>query len=202
MWSILERLLVTERIHRRATRSGDFARPLLHESPVPAGGGPYVASDARLGLVLVRPSSKGVLRSGFSQVDLEDEPLFFATLFTELWNISATHSWPNRCGSISEGFSRMTSFGMDPQFLVVSQDLVQAACGVPVSDAEQLMRAQGYIAEVRGARVLASAHLAPSAAVISTTPALVGTYTRADDCVSVLIHQADRTLVLVRDVLG
>lgn len=198
-WSILERLLVTERVPRRATRSGDFARPAICEGSAPHNGGPFVASNARGRFVVVPSSSSGTLRSGFSDVELEDEGNLLSALFTDLWTLGTVRSWPNRCSNIVDAVAHMSTQGLEPKFLVVGRELLKDACGksVSISDAEKMMQTQGFVAEINGTRVLVSAHLAGYAALLTTAPSLVGVYTRADDCLSVLIHRADRSIVLV-----
>lgn len=202
MWSILERLLRTERFPRRATTSGDFARPGLFERTAPEHGAPFVASNARGGFVPVRASkATGNVRSGFSEVELDEEERLFAELYRALWSFSAEHRWDNRCTSIAEAVARMSGFGLVPKHLAVPLSLLADACQreVPAGEAEKLMQVQGFIAEVNDIRVLLAADLPPSAAVLTTVPDLVGAYTRVDDHLSILLYQANRAMVLVGD---
>lgn len=201
MWSILERLLATERYPRRAAVSGGFARPTLFERAAPEGGAPFVASNARGGFLPVRASATGYIRSGFSEVDLGEEEAFFAELYRALWALSVQHGWPNRCTSISEAIARMGTFGLVPRFLAAPLSLLREACNrdVPSEEAEELMKSQGFIAEVDELRVLLAPQLAPSTAVLATLPNLVGAYTRVDDWLSLLLYRADRAMVLVGD---
>lgn len=201
MWSTLERLLATERFPRRSTAAG-FARPTLFERAAPEGGAPFVASNARRGFVSVRASAAGHVRSGFSEVELgADEELFLAELFRALWALSVQQGWTNRCTSIREAIARMGSFGLVPRLLAVPLDLLREACGreVTLEEAEKLMLSQGYIAEVDELQVLLAPQLAPTTAVLTTLPNLVGAYTRVDEWLSVLLCRADRALVLVDD---
>jgi hypothetical protein len=197
--SILDKLLVPERHHRRATSSGDFAIPGLQERPVDPNNGPFVATNMRGGLVQTRPSSReGYIRFGFSEVPLEDEEAFLVHAFSELLSLSAGYGWPNRCGTIREAFDRMASLGYEPRSLVIPYAVMKEECGIDLSPEEvaKLMFAKGCVSQFQGVNVLV-ANLPQGAALLTAAAALTGFYTRVDTWIGILLQRADRTLMLV-----
>lgn len=87
---------------------------------------------------------------------------------------------------------------LQPRSLVVPYSLVEQASGEPFSreDADALMAAQGYIADKNGQQILV-AGLQDGQALLAATPSLVGTYTRIDDWLGVMLERADESLYLV-----
>ncbi len=196
--SALERILLTDRVPRRATMYGDFARAMLHERAVSTEDGPYLVSNARGTFVQTRRRPDGTIWAGFSEVPLGTEAKFTRELFSALWRLSAASGWNNRCTSLSEAVSQMQSFGLEPRSVVVPTTLLKEVCGeeLHANDAEKLMLGQGYVAKVGEVRVQA-ADLLDGAAMVLASPSLLGTYTRSDEYLALMLFRVDRAVVLV-----
>lgn len=87
---------------------------------------------------------------------------------------------------------------LQPRSVVVPYCLLERVCGEAMSraDADLLMSAQGYIADKDGRQILVG-DLQEGQAIVATTPALLGTYTRIDDWLGIILMQVDRALFLV-----
>lgn len=199
--SALELILETERVRRQAsiTTGAGFAIPALLSHPVESSDAPFLATNARRTFLPVR-SKYGTVRLAFSECPLEDEGKLVAELYRVLWGISVQHEWPNRCSSVAQAVACMAALRLEPKSLVVSPSFLEDACGKPVTlkEAEELMMAQGYVAESEGVRVLA-ADLPEGSAILAAAPAIVGVYVRTDNWLGVLVRRIDRALVLVGD---
>lgn len=102
------------------------------------------------------------------------------------------HGWSNRFSSIAAARAGME----EPRLLVVSDTLLQDIGGdLTPDDAKKLMMTRGYIVESDGLRVLAGG--LSSGAMVLGAPSKTGTYIRSGDWLSVLIRQADRSVMLV-----
>ncbi len=204
MWTILEQILATERVHRRAG-SGDFARPFLHERPIPEEAAPVVVSNAKGAFVTGVRSQNGIVRAGFAEVPPESEPQVLSALFHTLWDLSVVQQWPNRCTSLKEAPRKLASFGFDVKCVVVAPNLLVEACGgedqrLDSARHPQVQQAfgRGYAAEVDGVRILVASELPAGTALALALPPLVGTYVRTDHHLALMVYRADRALVLVR----
>ena len=194
--SLLELLLLPERQRRQP---GSI--PVMVERPVDEGREPLVSSNMRAQLVLVRRSpTRGVARLALFPCDLDQEPAYVASLCEQIWQLSEHNSWANRCTEISEAVTILHRNRLEPRTLLVSYEKLHEAYGQEVSpeEANKLMIAQGYIAEVDSIRI-AVAPLPPRVALLATSPTLVGAFIRVDDHVGVMLQEADRTVVVVRD---
>lgn len=202
--SALDRILATERVGRRTTSThhGGFAHPVLHERSVTLDEGPFVVSNKRGSFVQTRRRQDGTIWAGFSDVPVGGEGTFLRELYLSLWRISVESAWHNRCSALSEASPVMTSLGFSPRCVIVPHDLLTEACGndLTAQDADRLMLAQGYVAKVGEAFVLAG-DLPAGAALVTTMPSVVGTYTRTDQSLAVMLFRADRAVVLVGEGL-
>ena len=98
----------------------------------------------------------------------------------------------------------MVGQGLEPRTLVAPLSLIKEACGVEVGEdeAENLMLAQGHIAEVDGVRLVTTTSLPNGTAILAAAPSMVGTYLRVDDQLGIMVRQASRSIALVGDGLG
>jgi hypothetical protein len=199
--SVLERILCVERFRRQASPAGGFSVPVMLQWPVGPDSEPFLVSSSRGQFLKGCRSENGSARLAFFLEEEEDDA--FERLLKDLRSISVEHSWGNRCNSIREAQAFMVGQGLEPRMLVVPYSMLREV-GVDVGqeEAENLMLAQGCIAEVEGLRVITSTVLSPGSAVLSAAPALVGTCVRVDDRLGLLIRQANRSIALVGNVLG
>jgi hypothetical protein len=200
--SALERLFAPERHRRRITAHGDFAQPLLLEQGADAEQEPLLATNLQGQLVEVKRSEKRhVVRMGFFPCEPSEEAEYLPHLFKSLWQLSVARGWGNRCEKLSQAASVLGAGGFEPRHLVIPPALLEEACGADLSleNAEELMRAQGYVTEVDDLKVLVG-NL--PGAILAAAPMLVGVYARSDNYLSLLVRSADRSLVLVRNVGG
>ena len=196
--SALELVLETERIRRQASVTGaGFAVPALYQYPAKPDEGPFLVTNAR-GSFLLGRSKYDIIRLAFSECPLGGESRLFSELHRVLWGISVQRQWSNRCSSIAQAVAQMRESGLEPRAIVVSPSFLEDTCGTPLTleEAEEMMLAQGHVAESDGVKVLA-AGLPEGAAFVAT--ASVGVYFRIDQHLGVLIRRADRSLVLVGD---
>lgn len=200
---VLERILCVERLRRQASLSGGFSVPVMLQWPVGPEESPFLVSNMKGRFLLGRRSREGDTRLAFFSCVTEEEEAAFRRFLEDLHRISVDGGWGNRCTSVRGAQAFMVGQGLEPKMLVVPYSMLRAV-GVDVSleEAENLMLAQGCVAEVEGLRVITSTVLSSGSAVLSTAPALVGTCVRVDDRLGVLIRQANRSIVLVGDVLG
>jgi len=92
----------------------------------------------------------------------------------------------------------MQTLGFEPKCLVVPVSLLKEACGeaMTVEDAEKLMLMQGHVTKMGDLFVLAG-DLDPGTALLTAAPNMVGTYTRADTALALMLFRVDRAVVLV-----
>lgn len=189
---------MTERHRRRSNQSTavGFALPALEEIPLEPGLEPLLVTNAVGDLLPTRVSAtRGCARYGFFDCPVSAEPELVPRFFSQLWEASRKSGWKNRCTSLSEASVRMQ---LQPRSVVVPYSLLEQVCGAAMSraDADLLMSAQGYIADADGRQILVG-DLQPGQAIVAATPALVGTYTRIDDRLGIILTQVDRALMLV-----
>jgi len=193
--SLLEILLIPERERRQP---GSI--PVMVERPVEEGRDPLVSSNMRGQLMTVQRSrQRGVARMALFPCDLDQEPFFVASLCDQIWQLSESSRWSNRCTEINEAVAFLHQNRLEPRTLLVSYEQLHEACGREISseDANKLMVAQGYIAEVESVRI-AVAPFPPRVALLAAAPTFVGAFVRVDDHVGVMLQGTDRTLVVVR----
>lgn len=196
--SALERLLVTERVPRRSSKEGGFARPLIHERTVVAEEGPFLVTNNRAAFVPTRMRPGNIVWAGFSEVPLGQEDPLVRQLFSALWRLSEEQGWANRCTSLRDAMPLMQTHGHQPRNLVVPVPLLGEACGQTFSpvDADQLMLGQGHVAKVGDLRILA-ADLRPGTALLFAAPSQVGSYVRSDQALAAVFLRVDRSVILV-----
>jgi len=202
MRSILSQVLKPDRRSVRVNASGRFAHPFLHEQEV---GGPiqppFVVSTMRGGFMSNTASLQGVVRSGFTSADPKEESHLLQVAFEDLFRISLTKEWSNRCNSIPDALIQMRLSGMDPSSLVVPFEDLPEVCGQPISLEESKLKMlhQGYVAEVEGVQVLGSS-LPLNTAILTSTPEITGQCIRVGSSIAVTFYQADKSIILVGNV--
>lgn len=192
----LERLLLTERHRRQANETGlaGFAQPMLSERALDVGLEPLVVSNARGNLVATRVSRlRGVARYGFFECPPEEEGMLLPRFFSELWALSASNGWGNRCTSLSEASAKMK---LQARSIVVPYGLVERVSSLTRAEADRLMTGQGYIS--KGDQQILVADLPDGHAMLTAAPALLGFYTRVDIQLGILLTRADQSVFLVR----
>lgn len=182
---------------------GGFSIPAMSERAATKDEGPFLVTNMRRTFLPTRRSSDGNVRFGFSECLPEQDGALLAELYQVLSELSHRQGWTNRCRGLSEAAERLRMLGADPFHLVVGPDQLAEACGktVSIEDAEKMMLAQGFVAEVSGVKVLAGP-LPPGAAMLTASPSQLGIYTRVDDRLGLLIKRVDRAVVLVGDGLA
>ena len=193
----LERMLVPERLKRRAAHTG-FALPAMEERPTTQEEGPYLVTNMRASFLPTRMSSTGSVRFGFSTVTPENDDKLLTTLHRSLTAQAAG----NPCPSVEAAIQRLLSRGYEARTMVLPESWLPEICGpdFDVSKARELMSLQGYVTKLGEVQVLV-ADLPSNMAFVAAAPALVGLYTRVADAVGVIIFRADRSIVAVtRDV--
>lgn len=170
--------------------------------PVIESDGPWVGTLSSGKLVSTRPKKDepDVVITAFVNCPVSEEDQLLRRVFEDLWTISEKAGWDNRAASIEEGVAKMRSFGLQPKCLtlpfaslrdVTSDDLTQ-------EEADQLSLSKGCITEVDGVKVLSGREALPDrTAIITTVPALTGSYVRVLDQLTLLFCRAN-TLMLVR----
>lgn len=197
----LERMLIPEREPRRAAETSQvgFAVPGLLERTLEVDQEPLLATDMRGSFVPTRVSRiRKIARCGLSECLPEDEAGLLAELWRVAWGLSVEQGWYNRCTNLAEAAGLMRAQGYEPRSVVIPYSLVHEASGQALNreEADNLMFAQGYIAEVNGVQILA-ADLPERKSLMVASPALAGFYTRVDDRLGVLLTRVNRTLFLI-----
>lgn len=181
---------------------GEFSDPISMKHPVIESDGPWVGTLSSGKLVSTRPKKDepDVVITAFVNCPVSEEDQLLRRVFEDLWTISEKAGWDNRAASIEEGVAKMRSFGLQPKCLtlpfaslrdVTSDDLTQ-------EEADQLSLSKGCITEVDGVKVLSGREALPDrTAIITTVPALTGSYVRVLDQLTLLFCRAN-TLMLVR----
>lgn len=193
--SALELILATDRVRRRAAAAG-FALPVLLEYAEESSAAPFLSSNMRGTFLQTRRSSEGNVRFAPTECPPEQEGQFMGELFRVLDDVSFRNGWANRCKTLREAKATMTSLGEKPRAVVVPPSILEAACGrkVALTEAERLMMVQGYVTRLDGLLVLA-ADLPDNKLLLASDS--VGVYVRSYDHVGIMIHKADRSLVVV-----
>ena len=199
VFTVLERMLVTERRGRRAANVG-HSIPALQERPASMDEGPFLALNMKRVFLPTRVSSSGVVRFGFSEVPLgEDDELLLVLHHA----ISALPS-VNRCTSLRAAMERIRGHHLEPRTIVLPEAWLPEMCGpdFDLSQAKTLMGTQGYVTKVDEMQVLV-ADLPADKAFVASVPALVGVYSRIADYLGLLLFRVDRAIVAVtRDLDG
>lgn len=202
--TVLERLLTTERIPRRAdesTRAG-FAVPAIQERPVDTDAEPLLVTNMRGSLVpTVISPTRGVARFALDECLPEEEPRLLREVLLRLKAVSESNGWKNRCTNLAEASGLMRTRGLEPRSIVISYSLLEKAGAGELTreEADNLMTVQGYIALVSGVQILV-ADFEPGEALVVASPSLAGFYSRSDDRVGLMLTRADRAFYIVNDV--
>jgi len=197
-------MLHVERKRRQASASGGFALPVMLQDLVDERDEPLLVSNMRGDFLMGKRSKDGLARFAFFPCALEQEGEVLRQLCRTLTRISVASEWSNRCRSVQEATTFMVGQGLEPRMLVAPFSLLEKACGVDVGEdeAENLMLAQGHIAEVDGVRLVTTTSLPDGTAILAAAPSIVGTYFRVDDQLGIMVRQASRSIALVGDGLG
>lgn len=200
--SAFEGFLVPERSRRKAARDGGFAVPAYQERPVELEDAPFLVTNARGSFVQPGVSREKMLRYGFSECPLDEEPRLLAELYRVLWGLSESSGWSNRCTSIAQAKHLLESFGLLPRTLIVPFATLHEVCGqeITLSDANKLILAQGCVAEVGGIRIFYSS-LPSGQMILGTAPPLVGIATRIDDHVGLVLQRIHQSVVLINELV-
>lgn len=201
--TVLERLLTTERIPRRADEStqAGFAVPALQERPLELEAEPLLVTNMRGSFVTTMVSRhRGVARFGLDECLPADEPRLLREMLRILTETSEQNSWDNRCRNLAEATGLMRSRGFEPRTVVVPYSLLeQIGEGLTRDEADSLMTVQGYVVLTEGVQVLV-ADLEPGKALMAASPALSGFYTRSDDRLGIMLTRVDRALCIINDL--
>jgi len=166
----------------------------MSERPTEVNLEPLAATNARGQLVLTTVSrARGVARYGFFECPTEAENALPSRFHSDLWRLSEANGWGNRCTSLTEASARIP---FEPRSIVVPYAWIEKVTGIPRDEAERLMSLNGFVS--KGEQQILVADLPEGHALVAAAPALLGTYTRIDDRLGVLMTQVDRAIFLVR----
>jgi hypothetical protein len=195
-YTVLERVLVTERHHQRASRVG-FSRPFLSERPVSEGDAPFLATNMSGNFLPTRMNSEGVARFGFAEIAPEEENTLLLSLFETLCRISTGQGWGNRCTSVQSGLQYLSASGYEPRSVVLSDSMFLEVCpSVTVDEAREVQAKQGYAAKVDTFQILLADGL--PGGLILPSPALSGCYVRVANYLGVLLQRVSSIVVVSR----
>lgn len=196
-YTVIEHLLVTERVHQRAARSGGFSVPAMNERSADPSHAPFLVTNMRGGFIPTRASMTQCVRYGFSEVPAGTDNTLLASLHKTLYDLSSGKGWSNRATTVQGAVTMLQSFGYKPSAVVVGRHaMTEILPNVTVEQAQEQMWGQGHLAEVDGMKVYFS-DLPDKAALIATIPALLGVYTRIGDYLGLCLQRVDRHLVVV-----
>jgi hypothetical protein len=200
-YTVLERVLVPERHHQRAARTG-FSRPFLSERPVTESDAPFLATNMSGNFLPTRMNRDGVARFGFTEILPEEENALLLALFQSLERLSTGQEWGNRCTSVQSGLQYVRDSGHDPRSVVVSDALLLKLCpSVSVEEAKECQSNRGYAAKVEDLQILLADGL--PGALVFPVPSLAGCYVRVADYLGILLYRVSSiALVLTCEVDG
>lgn len=179
--------------------------PVAMQFPTTPLEAPWVTSLSTGRFTITRVTSEGYVGQAFSLCPIEDEDRLLTALYEDTWKISSRAGWSNRCTTVEEAFRRLTAFGYDCQALLVPYVSLSEVVGKELSEeeADQVSFAKGCVAEVHGVKVFSARNALPrGSAILTSSRALTGYYTRIRDHVGVTILHADRSLMLVQNELA
>lgn len=198
--SVLERILAPERMRQKAS----LAPPLANRRASTREEGPWIVSNTKgvpvLTALRTDPSTnEEMVTQAFFECPIDEEDNVIHRLFLSVLYNSRRFEWRNRCRTLAEAIPLMLRLGYEPKYLIVPFADLAEVCGEALTeeDAEKLALVKGSIAEVNGVKVLFSSGIPTGCALLTTDPTLTGHYMRSYDHLSVLVHRADRSVVLV-----
>lgn len=203
MTTVLERLLIPERLPRRADEStgAGFAIPALQERPLSAEAEPLLASNMRQTFVPTLVSRKrGVARYAMCECSPADEWFLLHEMIRVIQETSKQQGWVNRCPTLAEAAVSMRQQGFEPRTVAVPYSFLEGL-GLDSAEADDLMRVQGYVTLVDKVQVLAGP-LPSEKALVAAAPVLAGYYTRSDDYLGLLLTRANRAFYVVDGLVG
>lgn len=194
--SVLDQVLVVTRHRRYASRQGGFGVPFINEQGVDGSWSPFLVTNMKGRLVQTKRRPDGTIWSGYTACTTGQEPNLLLSLFRDLCLVSKESGWDNRCVSLNEAIPTMSRQGFEPKSMLVPYSTVHETWGLSLEESNRLMVSKGHVATMGEVRVL-TAPLPDKTGILVTVPDLLGTYTRADDYLSLTLQQADKTIVLV-----
>jgi len=139
------------------------------------GDEPVVSTNLSGKLFVVKRSpDRGVVRMATFVCPSETEDSYISALYDQLWALSSSQGWRNRCTLVSDAVGLMEARGIKP---------VQAV--VP----------SGYDGD--HGIVLHSSSLGPGCAMVFAAPEKVGTRIRSGDAMGLMLRRVSETVVLV-----
>ena len=174
MLTLLARLFVPERHRPRAGTVG-HSIPLASEVDVHEEAlDPVMVTSTRGGFLVSRVASGGYVRFGFSDCGLDQEKVLLATFVQELVLKSHQNQWGCVVDTVEDAVDRMIEKGEAPVHLVTGPWLTRRE-GLVVLDAD----------------------LPEGQALLVTSPARAGIYTRIGDYVGVAAYKVDRRFIAI-----
>lgn len=192
-FTVLERLLTTERIHQRAGKLG-HSLPALQERPASVEEGPFLSTNMKRNFLPTRLSSAGYVRFGFSYVPVGEDDSLLPVVHQAISALGSS----SRCISLADAMTRLRANHFDPRTMVLPASWLPEMCGPDFdpSTAMTLQASQGFVAQVEDVQVMV-ADIPDRMALVATIPPLVGRYTRIGDHLGLLFLRADRAIVAV-----
>lgn len=196
MFTVLERLLVTERIHQRASKGGGFSIPAMTERPVEPAAAPLLALNMNRTFLPTRPSRDGLGRFGFSHVPVGSDDALLTDLHRVLTDLAHKNGWVNRCGTVEDALRCMSGFGLEPHAVVVSPSrLTEAVPDLTPEQAREAMLSRGCVTE--GSPFVYLADLPENTALVTASPTILGNYVRVGEALGVLLQRVNQAIVVV-----
>lgn len=194
--SVLERLLSVDRQRKRA----GLTAPVVVKFPSSNEEGPWLTTLSTGQFVATRPNQSGDVGQAFVECEPGEEGPVLQNLYQRLLGLSTTEGWGNCCKTVPEAIAKMSSYGLMPKTLVIPFRDLKAVVGTDLSEEEasRVTLVKGFVAEVKGLRILVDYDALPEgSAILTTVPTLVGHYTRIYDRMGATIFRANRSVVLV-----
>lgn len=211
--SSLTKFIFTDRHRVQRDHKGAKA-PMMMEFEVPSEFDPTCISLMSGKLHVVGVKEGRPTKTGFFNLPLEEEDKYMAKVANFLFDYASLHGWANV--SKSEAITQSTlativeyfkAYDLGPQHVFAGMEALESLKDVVVwvdamptkEDAERIQLEHLHIGKIVDTPVYFNPWL-KDLIVFSATPEAVGLFSRMGDFGSILIHNAERAVVMVRVV--
>lgn len=156
--------------------------PAMEERQVPENVEPLLVTNMRGAFLQGRRGSQGVARYGFFHCPPSEEHLVLERLYSTVLTLALSASWANVFGSISEALEAMRASLVSPKTVVLPAD-------------HEL--SEGETVSFQGLQVVVGP-FPQGCALVASSPAALGVYTRVGDHLGLQVYNVPRTLMVVR----
>lgn len=214
----LSRFLVWDRNKARMSEEGGLKTPAMMSSPVDPSLSPICVSKMDGGFLMVRNQGTGEQRTAFFDVEPEEEDQVQAELISFIHEKGIEAGWGNvaTLNDVEEGLIDLVegyfeSFDLELHMIhvgpegwsrLLEEELVDPLPekdmpGSGKASLEKATEGDDRIARIRGRNVYYNRELSDKI-VFSAEPEYVGLFTRIRDQGSVLVHNPERGMVIIR----